>query len=130
MAARPVCNCHPSVTRGAHRIEDVRKLEVVDAAEADEIILGSVEVTFCWLGLAVEGRKRFQIRQTDRVDDVVNCGGGKLDEALDTLAIGAGSSLRFSIDAYHLDKGQERGLAHPGYLRQRRESEVVTRPHT
>ena len=69
MAARPVCG-QPSA-RGAHRIEDVRKLEVVVAAEADEVVLGGVE-DLLLARIGEEGRKRFQIRQTDGVDDVVS----------------------------------------------------------
>ncbi len=89
--------------RGAHRVEDVRKLEMVVAPEADEVVLGVVEdLLLAWIG--EEGRERIQTRQPDRIDDVVSGGGGELDEA-HALAIGV-EAVGFSIDGYDRIRGE------------------------
>ena len=52
--------------------------------------------TFCWPGLAKNGASGAQIRQPDRIDDVVGGGGGELDQA-HALAIGV-EAVGFGVD--------------------------------
>ena len=104
MAARPTRGQRARArARGTHRVEDVRKLEVVVPSKADEVVLGSVE-DLLLARIGEEGREGIQIRQPDWIDDVVSGSGGELDEA-HTLAIGM-EAVGFSIDGYHRIRGE------------------------
>ena len=59
--------------RGAHGVENVGELEAVVAPKADEVVFGGVKHLLL-ARIGEEGRERAQVRQRDRIDDVV--GGG------------------------------------------------------
>jgi len=89
--------------RGAHGVEDIRELEVVVAPEANKIVFGSVE-HFLLVRIGEQGRKRTEIRDHDRIDDVISGGRGELNKT-DALAVSV-KAVGFGIDGHHRTGGE------------------------
>ena len=122
MAARPTCG-QPSVRAALIVSKMFANVEPVVALEADEVVLGGVK-DLLLVRIGEHRRERTQVRQPDRIDDVVRGGRGELDQA-HALAIGV-EAVGFRVDGHDRTGRRARGRAGRGCRRRRREPEAAT----